>query len=74
MRRPIPGRGVHDEQLYIYDLELANNFIPTNHDGEVSGFIEISLAEAAARILADEFTGDAALVTADFILRNHSAL
>ena len=71
MRRPIPGRGFHDEQLFIYDLEFSNNFIPTNHDGEVSGFIEISLAEAAARILADEFTSDAALVTADFILRNH---
>ncbi|MBU3630317.1 NUDIX hydrolase family protein [Polynucleobacter sp. AP-Melu-500A-A1] len=69
MRRPIPGRGFHDELLFIYDLELADNFVPTNHDGEVSGFIEISLAEAAARILADEFTSDAALVTADFILR-----
>jgi 8-oxo-dGTP pyrophosphatase MutT (NUDIX family) len=73
MRRPIQGRGFHDEQLYIYDLELADNFIPTNHDGEVSGFIEISLSEAAARILADEFTSDAAFVTADFILRNTSA-
>ncbi len=70
MRRPIPGRGFHDEQLYIYDLELADHFIPTNHDGEVSSFIEISLSEAAARILADEFTSDAAFVTADFILRN----
>jgi 8-oxo-dGTP pyrophosphatase MutT (NUDIX family) len=70
MRRPIPGRGFHDEQLYVYDLELADNFVPTNHDGEVSGFIEISLSEAAARILADEFTSDAAFVTADFILRN----
>jgi len=28
------------------------------------------LAEAAARILADEFTTDAAFVTADFILRS----
>ncbi|QKM61535.1 NUDIX hydrolase [Polynucleobacter arcticus] len=73
MRRPIPGRGFHDEQLYIYDLELAENFVPTNHDGEVSSFIEISLSEAAARILADEFTGDAAFVTADFILRNTKA-
>ncbi|QWE17546.1 NUDIX domain-containing protein [Polynucleobacter sp. AP-Nino-20-G2] len=73
MRRPIPNRGFHDEQLYIYDLELAENFIPTNHDGEVSGFIEIPLSEAAARILADEFTSDAAFVTADFILRNTRA-
>jgi 8-oxo-dGTP pyrophosphatase MutT (NUDIX family) len=71
MRRPIPGRGFHDEQLYIYDLELPDNFVPTNHDGEVSGFIEISLAEAAARILADEFTSDAAFVTADYILRRN---
>ena len=70
MRRPAPGRGFHDEQLYVYDLELAENFIPTNHDGEVSGFIEIPLSEAAARILADEFTSDAAFVTADFILRH----
>lgn len=72
MRRPIPGRGFHDEQLFVYDLELAQNFIPTNHDGEVSGFIEVSYAEAAARILADEFTSDAAFVTADFILRRNN--
>lgn len=71
MRRPIPGRGFHDEQLFVYDLELPENFVPTNHDGEVSGFIEISFAEAAARILADEFTSDAAFVTADFILRRN---
>jgi 8-oxo-dGTP pyrophosphatase MutT (NUDIX family) len=74
MRRPVPGRGFHDEQLFIYDLELPDQFVPSNHDGEVSGFIQISLAEAAARILADEFTSDAAFVTADFILRcNKSA-
>ena len=71
MRRPIPGRGFHDEQLFIYDLELPDQFVPTNHDGEVSGFIQISLAEAAARILADEFTSDAAFVTADYILRRN---
>ena len=71
MRRPIIGRGFHDELLFIYDLALSDHFVPTNHDGEVSGFIEISLAEAAARILADEFTSDAAFVTADFILRRN---
>jgi 8-oxo-dGTP pyrophosphatase MutT (NUDIX family) len=71
MRRIANDRGFHDEQLYIYDLELPKQFIPTNHDGEVSGFIEVSYAEAAARILADEFTSDAAFVTADFILRRN---
>ncbi|NCV95077.1 MAG: NUDIX hydrolase, partial [Burkholderiaceae bacterium] len=44
---------------------------PVNHDGEVSGFIQMDVAEVAARILADEFTTDAALVTADFILRRN---
>jgi 8-oxo-dGTP pyrophosphatase MutT (NUDIX family) len=73
MRRPVPGRGFHDEQLFIYDLELPDQFVPTNHDGEVSGFIHISLAEAAARILADEFTSDAAFVTADYILRRNKS-
>jgi 8-oxo-dGTP pyrophosphatase MutT (NUDIX family) len=73
MRRPVPGRGFHDEQLFIYDLELPDQFVPSNHDGEVSGFIQISLAEAAARILADEFTSDAAFVTADFILRRNKS-
>ena len=71
MRRIASERGFHDEQLLIYDLELPKQFVPTNHDGEVSGFIEVSYAEAAARILADEFTSDAAFVTADFILRRN---
>ncbi len=73
MRRVSPPLGFHDELLFVYDLELPDHFVPTNHDGEVSGFIEVSYAEAAARILADEFTADASLVTADFILR-HSKL
>jgi 8-oxo-dGTP pyrophosphatase MutT (NUDIX family) len=73
MCRPIAQLGFHDEQVYIYDLALPEQFVPTNHDGEVSGFIEISYSEAAARILADEFTVDAAFVTADFILRNYAA-
>ena len=74
IERPHPPHGIHHENLWIFDLELPNHVIPVNHDGEVSGFIQMDVAEAAARILADEFTTDAALVTADFILRrNRSA-
>lgn len=69
MRRPTPPLGFHAESLFIYDLLIPGNLLPTNHDGEVAGFIAVSYGEAAARILADEFTADAALVTADFILR-----
>jgi 8-oxo-dGTP pyrophosphatase MutT (NUDIX family) len=69
MRRPTPPLGFHAESLFIYDLLLPRNLLPTNRDGEVAGFIAVSYGEAAARILADEFTADAALVTADFVLR-----
>lgn len=69
--RPHPPHGIHHESLFIFDLALPSNLIPVNHDGEVSSFIELNLAEAAARLLADEFTSDAALVTADFILRRN---
>ena len=71
IHRPHPPHGIHHESLFIFDLELPSNLVPVNHDGEVSRFIELGLAEAAARILADEFTDDAALVTADFILRRN---
>ena len=71
MRRPTPPLGFHVESLFIYDLLIPSNLLPTNHDGEVAGFIAVSHGEAAARILADEFTADAALVTADFILRRN---
>lgn len=71
MRRATPPLGFHVESLFIYDLLVPSNLLPTNHDGEVAGFIAVSHGEAAARILADEFTADAALVTADFVLRRN---
>jgi len=71
IHRPHPPHGIHHEMLFMFDLEVPRNLVPVNHDGEVSRFIELDLAEAAARILADEFTDDAAMVTADFILRRN---
>ena len=71
IHRPHPPHGIHHEMLFMFDLEVPRNLVPVNHDGEVSRFIELDLAEAAARILADEFTDDAALVTSDFILRRN---
>jgi len=71
IHRPHPPHGIHHEMLFMFDLEVPRNLVPVNHDGEVSRFIKLDLAEAAARILADEFTDDAAMVTADFILRRN---
>lgn len=71
IERPHPPHGIHHESLFIFDLELPSQLVPMNHDGEVSSFLLLDMAEVAARVLADEFTTDAGLVTADWILRRN---
>ncbi|GGP18067.1 NUDIX hydrolase [Silvimonas iriomotensis] len=61
--------GTHDEILYCFDLQLPQDFIPHNTDGEVAGFIATSVPETVSRLA--ELTWDAALVTADFLLRKN---
>lgn len=69
VRRPTP-KGLHHETLYTFDLPLPNEWTPSNQDGEVSEFVQISIDEASDRILSGELTLDAAIVTADFLLRH----
>ena len=30
--------GIRDDVLYVYDLELPSDFVPTNNDGEIAHF------------------------------------
>ncbi|AOX99613.1 NUDIX hydrolase family protein [Jeongeupia sp. USM3] len=53
--------GTHDEVLHTYDLQLPDDFVPHNTDGEVAGFTLLPVGEALDR-LAD-FTRDAGLAT-----------
>lgn len=59
--------GTHDEILYCYDLAVPDDFIPHNTDGEVAGFQLLDEPAIVANL--DQFTWDAGLVTADFLLR-----
>ncbi|TJZ76278.1 NUDIX hydrolase [Chitiniphilus eburneus] len=61
--------GTHDEMLHCYDLALPADFTPRNVDGEVAGFMQLDAATALARL--PEFTWDAGMVTARFLIAHH---
>ena len=65
--------GLQRETMHVYDLLLADDFVPANQDGEVVAHRLVTLAEAA-RLIAlthgmDVVTADASLVVLDYLLR-----
>lgn len=80
MQRATPGRrirlwraipeGLQHEWLSSFDLALAPDEVPHNHDGEVAGFELLPVAQALLLAAGDTMTVDAALVTLDFALRH----
>lgn len=66
--RTVP-EGVHDEILFVYDLELPAGFQPVNHDAEVAQFLLVTPTELVELIAAGELTVDASLVAIDFLAR-----
>jgi 8-oxo-dGTP pyrophosphatase MutT (NUDIX family) len=64
--------GVRTDTLYIYDLELPEDFVPTNMDGEVAEFILLPLPEVADIVRdTDRFKFNCNLVVIDFLMRHH---
>lgn len=62
--------GLHDEVVYIYDLALPADFVPTARDGEVASFELTAVSDVAMRLAHGEFTVEAALVGSDFLDRH----
>jgi len=66
--------GLQLETIFVHDLDLPNNTVPVNHDGEVAEF-RLVAPEQAARLAAndsgpDVVTADASLVIADWLMRH----
>jgi 8-oxo-dGTP pyrophosphatase MutT (NUDIX family) len=62
--------GLQRETIHVHDLELPEDFVPRNQDGEA---VELRLhaADAVLEILqAADITADASLVIVDFLLRH----
>jgi 8-oxo-dGTP pyrophosphatase MutT (NUDIX family) len=64
-------RGLRRDVLYCYDLELPDDFVPQNTDGEVEEFLLLPLSEVAAIVReTDEFKLNCNLVVIDFLIRH----
>jgi 8-oxo-dGTP pyrophosphatase MutT (NUDIX family) len=62
--------GLQRETIHVHDLELPEEFVPRNQDGEA---VELRLhtPEAVLEILrGDDITADASLVIVDYLLRH----
>ena len=57
--------------MFLYDLELPEDFIPRNTDGEISSFALIPVEEVAARVRSgSDFKFNVNLVIIDFLIRH----
>jgi len=67
----VAARGFRRDVLYCYDLELPEDFVPRNTDGEVEDFMLLPLQEVAAIVRdTDEFKLNCNLVVIDFLIRH----
>jgi hypothetical protein len=69
--RAVP-EGLHCEILHAYDLELRDDFMPRNTDGEVSEFVCLDTDALLARIAQEELAIEAGVVALDFLLRHRA--
>lgn len=67
----VAPRGFRRDVLYCYDLELPEDFVPCNTDGEVEEFMLLPLQDVAAIVReTDEFKLNCNLVVIDFLIRH----
>lgn len=63
--------GLRIDLQFNFDLELPEDFMPVNQDGEVAGFELIPVSELLHRLRSqDSFMFDSAVVNIDFLLRH----
>lgn len=63
-------RGIHNNTLFIYDLELPENFAPTNNDGEVSEWRLVQISQVFDIISSKEFKVTSSPVALDWLIRH----
>jgi 8-oxo-dGTP pyrophosphatase MutT (NUDIX family) len=67
----ITQRGFRRDVLYCYDLEVPDDFVPCNMDGEVEEFMLLPLGEIAEIVReTDDFKLNCNLVVIDFLIRH----
>ncbi|HVH78461.1 MAG TPA: DUF4743 domain-containing protein, partial [Stellaceae bacterium] len=62
--------GIRDDVMFVYDLEIPDNFTPSNHDGEIEKFELMPLTHVLERIRTTaDFKFNVNLVILDFAVR-----
>ena len=65
------GDGLKPDVMFCFDLELAEDFIPRNTDGEVAGFRLLPIEQVFEKVAnTTEFKPNSALVIIDFFVRH----
>jgi Domain of unknown function (DUF4743)/NUDIX domain len=63
--------GVRDDVLFVFDLEMPADFVPTNQDGEIAHFELMPASAVLERVrTSDDFKFNVNLVILDFALRH----
>ncbi len=63
--------GIRDDVMFVYDLEMPEDFVPANGDGEIAGFELMKLTAILDRIRATkDFKFNVNLVILDFAVRH----
>ena len=64
-------RGLKQDVLFVFDLELPEDFVPTAVDGEVEKFELMEAGQVMALVgLTDEYKDNCNLVLIDFFIRH----
>jgi len=64
------SRGIHNNTLFIYDLELPETFVPSNNDGEVSSWQLVSIDQVLDTISSPDFKVTSSPVALDWLIRH----
>jgi 8-oxo-dGTP pyrophosphatase MutT (NUDIX family) len=63
--------GIRDDVLFVYDLEMPDDFVPKNRDGELVDFQLVAVSEVLERIrTTSDFKFNVNLVILDFAVRH----
>ncbi|XP_058126206.1 uncharacterized protein LOC131287857 [Anopheles ziemanni] len=63
-------RGIFPNTEFVYDLELPEDFVPDNSDGEVQNFQLLPAHECLERVFEPDFKTTSCPVVIDFLIRH----
>ncbi|MEY2689067.1 MAG: hypothetical protein RL375_3265 [Pseudomonadota bacterium] len=67
--RDLP-EGLQNEDIHVHEIDLPDEVVPANQDGEVAQFLRLDIATTLRHVQAGDLTVDASIATLDCALRH----